>query len=70
MFIEPGEHCFGTHHTTTQQENIDIKYVFQSYYIKKYIDSFLNTKKVSCSWSISVAGWNIWLTRPVLADVL
>ena len=31
-----------THHTTTQQENIDIKCAFQSYYIKKiYPDSFL-----------------------------
>ena len=30
-------HCFVTHHTTTQQENIDVKYVFQSYYMKKYI---------------------------------
>ena len=26
-----------THHTTTQQEIIDIKCVFQSYYMKKYI---------------------------------
>ena len=26
-----------THHTTTQQENIDIKCAFQSYYMKKYI---------------------------------
>ena len=26
-----------THHTTTQQEIIDIKGVFQSYYMKKYI---------------------------------
>ena len=26
-----------THHTTTQQENIDVKYAFQSYYMKKYI---------------------------------
>ena len=30
-------HCFVTHHTTTQQENIDIKCAFQSYYMKKYI---------------------------------
>jgi hypothetical protein len=26
-----------THHTTTQQEIIDIKCAFQSYYMKKYI---------------------------------
>ena len=25
---------------------------------KLYPDSFLNTKKINCSWSISVAGWN------------
>ena len=30
-------HCFVTHHTTTLQENIDIKCAFQSYYMKKYI---------------------------------
>ena len=31
------QHCFVTHHTTTQQEIIDIKCVFQSYYMEKYI---------------------------------
>jgi hypothetical protein len=36
-----------THHTTTQQENTDIKYVFQSYSIKKYIlIQFLIQKKL------------------------
>ena len=40
-------HCFVTHHTTTQQENTDIKYVFQSYSIKKYIMiQFLIQKKL------------------------
>ena len=28
------------------------------FYKKKYPDSIFNTKKVNCSWSISVAGWN------------
>ena len=40
-------HCFVTHHTTTQQENTDIKYVFQSYSIKKNIlIQFLIQKKL------------------------
>jgi len=42
-------------HTTTQQEIIDIKGVFQSYYMKKYtLIHFEIQKKVNCSWSISV----------------
>jgi hypothetical protein len=40
-------HCFVTHHTTTQQENIDIKCAFQSYSIKKNIlIQFLIQKKL------------------------
>ena len=40
-------HCFVTHHTTTQQKNIDIKCAFQSYSIKKNIlIQFLIQKKL------------------------
>ena len=61
-----------THHTTTQQENIDIKCAFQSYYMKKYIlvhfeilqkKKILSVhymKKVNCSF---VAGQKVGYPR-------
>ena len=63
-------HCFVTHHTTTQQENTDIKYVFQSYSIKKniLIQFLIQKKLIVVGLFLLLAG--ILLTRPVLRRIL
>jgi hypothetical protein len=46
---------------TTQQHNRKIQILSSVpiiFHKKIYPDSIFNTKKVNCSWSISVAGWN------------
>ena len=58
-----------THHTTTQQENIDVKYAFQSYYMKKYILVHFEIQKklIVVGLFLLLAGFA--LSRPVLVDV-
>ena len=56
-------------HTTTQQEIIDIKGVFQSYNMKKYILIHFEIQKKLIVVGLFLLLAGILLTRPVLADV-
>ena len=64
-------HCFVPHHTTTQQEIIDIKDVFQSYYMKKYILIHLNTKLNTKLIVVGLfsAGWFGGIQLPIFLDL-